>query len=166
MIARAGLLLALVAAGSALAGCTDQGVVGEVLPLSTPPAKCSSDMECGEGKRCEDHACVACEDGDDDCERPAETDSRCGQPDAACPECAKNGDCTSDALPFCVEQTCVACREDDDCASHKCEHGVCEADDDNVEHQDDGAAGGSDDNSGAGSMSDGEAGSGDSDDGP
>jgi hypothetical protein len=162
MIARGLLVLALLAGGAALAGCTDPGVVGEVMPLSTPATTCDSDMDCGDDERCnEEHACVACDD--DECE----SDPGCGRRDGACPECAGKADCTSDALPFCVEQMCVACREDDDCEDAKCEHGACvpEADDED-EHQDDGAAGASDDNSGPGSMSDGEAGEPGSDDGP
>jgi hypothetical protein len=155
MSARGLLVLALIAGSAALAGCTDPGVVGEVMPLNTPAATCSSDMDCGDDQRCNDeHACVACDD--DECEPPVETD----------PECADKDDCTRDTLPFCVEQVCVACREDDDCEDAKCEDGACvPEDDDEDEHQDDGAAGGSDDNSGPGSMSDGEAGEGGSDDG-
>jgi len=158
MLARACLVLALLGGGSALAGCTDPGLVGEVMPLSTTPTTCSSDMECGAGKRCDEHTCVACEG--DECEPPAETDSGCGQTDAACAACMGDKDCSNAAQPFCAARTCVACREDDDCTSHKCEHGVCDDDDDVAEHQDVGAAG-SDDSSGAGSMSDGEAGEGD-----
>ena len=147
-------LIALFAACGALAACTDKGVVGNVAPLS--PAKCATDMECSASERC-DHdtgECVPCSGGQ--CEPSEETDP-CDQPDAQCPECTANADC-SDPTPFCVAQSCRACRRNDDCIEGDCVAGVCQ------DHETDDNSGASDDTpsnagAGSGSMDDDSAGS-------
>jgi hypothetical protein len=145
MLARACAVLALLTCSGALAACTDSGVVGYVAPLMTDA--CTGDAECATGQRCKDDVCVACEQGDDDCE-PSDGDSSCDQPDARCPECKGNGDC-KDAK--CMEGVCRPDDESDDPTG----------DDDDVSgsHGNSGSAGASGNDGAAGSDDDGAAGS-------
>lgn len=85
---------------------------------------CEKDQDCGEGKRCNEGACVECTSADDclgDPQKPRCVEGSCGCKDAS--------DC-SIALPFCsTEKRCVQCTKDADCASGfpRCLGGECQA---------------------------------------
>lgn len=106
MSAIRGVLIACALWGSTLCACIEVGVIGDTA---------RSPSETGDGS------------ADTPDAGPSPADGGCAE-QPGCMACVSAATC-SDAVPYCHDGHCVACLEDEDCATRHCEDGRCEVED-------------------------------------